>query len=53
MFLRGDIWRAVAINRLQAPTPVTKRLQVGKDQGLRIVYLAKYYFESFLLYRLN
>ena len=57
MFLRGDIWRAVAINRLQAPTldllSVTKKLQAGQDQGFRIVYPAKYYFESSLLYRLN
>ena len=33
--------------------PVTKRLQAGQDQGLRIVYPAKYYFKSFPLYRLN
>ena len=25
MFLRGDIWRAVAINRLQAPTLLSLR----------------------------
>ena len=25
MFLRRDIWRAVAINRLQAPTPLSIR----------------------------
>ena len=34
-------------------SPVTKRLQAGEDQGLRIVYPAKYYFEGFPLYRLN
>ena len=34
-------------------SPVTKRPQGGQDQGFRIVYLAKYYFESFPLYRLN
>ena len=34
-------------------SPVTKRLQAGQDEGLRIVYPAKYYFESFPLYRLN
>ena len=33
--------------------PVTKRLQAGQDQGFRLVYPAKYYFESFPLYRLN
>ena len=32
---------------------VTKRLQAGQDQGFRIVCPAKYYFESFPLYRLN
>ena len=31
-------------------SPVTKRLQAGQDQGFRIVYPAKYYFESFPLY---
>ena len=34
-------------------SPFTKGLQAGQDQGLRIVYPAKYYFESFPLYRLN
>ena len=34
-------------------SPVTKRLQAGQDQGFRIVYPTKYYFESFPLYRLN
>ena len=34
-------------------SPVAKRLQAGQDQGFRIVYQAKYYFESFPLYRLN
>ena len=33
--------------------PVTKRLQAGQDQGFRMVYPAKYYFEGFPLYRLN
>ena len=53
MFLKGDIWRAVAINRLQAPTLLSLSLQAGQDQGFRLVYPAKYYFESFPLYRLN
>ena len=34
-------------------SPVNKRLGAGKDPGLCIFYLAKYYFESFLLYRLD
>ena len=34
-------------------SPVTKRLQAGQDQGFRIVYPAKYYFENFPLHRLN
>ena len=32
-------------------SPVTKRLQAGQDQGFRIVYPAKYYFESCPLYK--
>ena len=49
----GDIWRAVAINHLQAPTLLSLTLHASQDQGFRIVYPAKYYFESFPLYRLN
>ena len=34
-------------------SPVTKKRQAGQDYGFLIVYPAKYYFESFPLYRLN
>ena len=34
MFLRGDIWRAVAINRLQAPTLPSLRDSITAGEGM-------------------